>query len=100
MSKVENIYGDFAVAPKGSIPSIHMNHLMGFSVGRRPDGQPAGMDLQFQSQGQIHSVTIPLLEAMALLSMLKSFQLNEDLPFPEDPRDPNWTASQYVKKKP
>lgn len=33
-----------------------------------------------------------------MLSFLKAFQLNEDLPFPEDPRDPNWRASDYKKK--
>lgn len=94
------VYGKFAVGPAGAVPSIHANEIMGFRVGRSPDGRPAGIDLQFRSQGQPHSVTIPILDALALLGMLKSMQLNEDLPFPEDPRDPNWKASDYVSKKP
>lgn len=100
MSDRVEVYGQFAVGPPGAVPSIHANEIMGFRVGRNPDGQPAGIDLQFRSLGQPHSVTIPMIQAVSLLAMLKSWQLNEDLPFPEDPRDASWTASQYVKKKP
>jgi len=37
--------------------------------------------------------------AMWLLSCLKSMQLDLDAPFPDDPRDPNWRASDYKSKK-
>lgn len=34
-------------------------------------------------------LSMPLGDAMYLLSLLKSIQLTLDIPFPEDPRDPN-----------
>ena len=98
MSNQEQIYGQFAVGPPGSVPTMHADRMMGFRIGRTPDGQIAGIDLQFETKGQPQSLTIPILDALALLGMLKSMQLNEDMPFPEDPRDPNWKASDYKKK--
>lgn len=36
--------------------------------------------------------------AINLLAGLKAFQLEEDIPFPDDPRDAEWKASDYVPK--
>lgn len=99
MSKPVDIYGEFVVGPPGSVPSVHMDEFMGFRVGRSSEGRIAGVDLHFRSRGQVQSLTIPMPQAMAMLAYLKSLQLNEDVPFPEDPRDPTWTASQYKSKK-
>lgn len=91
------VYGEVVLGPVGSIPTLHADRMMGLRVGR-VDGHLAGVEVQFVANGQPHALTIPILEAMAMLSFLKAFQLNEDLPFPEDPRDPNWRASDYKKK--
>lgn len=96
MAQKIDIYGQ-VVLPAEQVPSRHVDRMSGFRVGRR-DGAPAGLELHFVSEGQPQRLTIPILEAMFLLSVLKAFQLNEDLPFPEDPRDASWTASQYRPK--
>lgn len=46
--------------------------------------------VQFEDQnGQLCEIAIKLGDAMYLLSLLKSIQLNLDIPFPDDPRDPD-----------
>ena len=100
MSDRVEVYGQVAVYGDGVIPTAHVDQIHGLRVGRRPDGEPAGIELQFDVGDKRQHLTIPTIEAIALLAYLKAFQLNEDLPFPEDPRDATWTAAQYVKKKP
>lgn len=95
MVEKAGFYGEFQFG--GAPPRSHVDRIRGFRVGRGPDQKPAGIDLQYESEGQLRSLTIPILQALALLAQLKSFQLNEDLPFPEDPRDPNWKASDYKR---
>lgn len=92
-------YGTVAGYAPGVIPTDHVDRIHGLRVARTPDGQLAGVELQFDTPEKRKHMTIPLMEALALLSFLKSFQLEEDLPFPEDPRDPNWRASDYKSKR-
>ncbi|WP_309772297.1 hypothetical protein [Agrobacterium larrymoorei] len=40
------------------------------------------------ADGGLHEISMDLPNAMYLLSLLKSIQLNLDIPFPDDPRDP------------
>ena len=58
-----------------------------------------GLSIEFDANGMLHSLTMDIDNAMYLLAILKGFQLDEDIPFPDDPRDPTWTADQYVSKK-
>ena len=39
--------------------------------------------------GRLCEITMKLGDALYLLSILKGIQLNLDIPFPDDPRDPN-----------
>lgn len=83
------VYGDVLV---GAIPSVHADHIRGFRVGRGPAGEALGIELQYERGGNPKNITIALTDAIALLALLKCFQLNEALPFPDDPRDPTWRA--------
>ncbi|MEJ6790482.1 hypothetical protein BrevBR_13105 [Brevundimonas sp. BR2-1] len=98
MSDRVEVYGTVSIYEPGVIPTDHVDRIHGLRVGRSPDGQPQGIEVQFDSGDHRKHLTIPKMEALALLSFLKAFQLNEDLPFPEDPRNPNWKASDYKKK--
>lgn len=50
--------------------------------------QAVGIQYKDKS-GQLHQLNMPMGDAMYLLSILKATQLNLDIPFPDDPRDPN-----------
>jgi hypothetical protein len=93
------VYGTVAGYAPGVIPTDHVDQIHGLRVGRSPDGRPVGIELQFDTETERRHMTIPLMQALALLSFLKSFQLEEDLPFPEDPRDPNWRAADYKSNR-
>ena len=92
-----DIYGEVIVGSP-PLPTQHVSRIHGFRVGR-VEGKPAGIDLHFEAGGKDQSMTIPLPDALFLLSTLKSFQLDEDLPFPEDPRDHTWKASAYKSNR-
>lgn len=48
------------------------------------------VNIQYKdSEGRIHELTMKLGDALYLLSILKAMQLNLDIPFPDDPRDPD-----------
>lgn len=48
------------------------------------------VNIQYEDdKGRIHEVTMKLGDALYLLSILKAMQLNLDIPFPDDPRDPD-----------
>lgn len=48
------------------------------------------VNIQYEDdKGRIHEITMKLGDALYLLSILKAMQLNLDIPFPDDPRDPN-----------
>lgn len=55
--------------------------------------QSNAISLQFEDDGSVlHQLDMSLGNAMYLLSLLKSIQLSQDIPFPDDPRDPNAIA--------
>lgn len=65
-----------------------VDEMMGLIISS--NHQAVGM--QYKSKlGQWHQLDMPLGDAMYLLSLLKGIQLNLDIPFPDDPRDPNAT---------
>lgn len=50
------------------------------------------VSIQYKDKsGQWHQLDMALGSAMYLLSIMKATQLNLDIPFPDDPRDPNAT---------
>ncbi len=50
----------------------------------------AGLHIQYEDKGgHWYELSMPFLDGMYLLSLLKSLQLNIDFPFPDDPRDPS-----------
>lgn len=60
--------------------------IMGILV----DTQMSCINVQYaDANKEIHEISMDLPNAMYLLSLLKSVQLNLDIPFPDDPRDPH-----------
>ena len=48
------------------------------------------VNIQYDDEkGTIHELTMQLDDALYLLSILKAMQLDLDIPFPDDPRDPD-----------
>ncbi|REC53006.1 hypothetical protein DRV84_15170 [Rhodosalinus sediminis] len=48
------------------------------------------VNIQYDDEhGRTHELTMRLDDALYLLSILKAMQLNLDIPFPDDPRDPD-----------
>lgn len=91
-------YGEWALSSP-PIPPARVDRILGVRVKVGPDGRPAQVDLQYKStQGPVQQVAMGLGDALFLLSTLKSMQLDFDLPFPDDPRDPNQRAADFSKK--
>ena len=73
-----------ANSPINILPAV--GEMMGASINY--GHQAVGVQYKDKS-GQLHQLNMPLGDAMYLLSILKATQLNMDIPFPDDPRDPN-----------
>lgn len=80
--------------PEPENASSHINilpvvgEMMGASINYGHDA----VGIQYKDRsGQWHQLDMALGDAMYLLSILKGMQLNLDIPFPDDPRDPNAT---------
>lgn len=86
---MSSIYGEFAVGEPGAIPVISGGHILGSRVRSAPNGDPIGLDVQWrEAGGRIVQLELPWIQAMFLLSLLRSHQLDTGLPFPDDPRAP------------
>jgi hypothetical protein len=73
-------------SPVNILPAV--GKMMGALIGY---GHEA-VGIQYKDKsGQWHQLDMALGDAMYLLSILKGMQLNLDVPFPDDPRDPNAT---------
>lgn len=73
-----------AKSPINILPAV--GEMMGAAISH---GHEA-VSFQYKDKaGKWHQVDMPLGDAMYLLSILKGMQLNLDIPFPDDPRDPN-----------
>jgi hypothetical protein len=81
------IYGDFAVSVS-PLPVEGADRILGVQLSRDPQGRPDFVTVQYQSaEGQpFRSVRMDYVNALFLLSCLKSMQLDEGTPFPDDPR--------------
>ena len=85
-----SIYGEFVVSLSsgGDRPS-NADRIRGARLCLDPQGRPEWVDLQFASAdggSQLREVRMAFVEALFLLSLLKSIQLDSGTPFPDDPR--------------
>lgn len=88
------LYGEWHQAIGFNHPREHAGHILGAHVSMNASGQPAAVEIQWKAAqtGKVHEMQMDWLNAMALLSFLKSMQLDSGHPFPNDPRNPNWRA--------
>lgn len=95
-----DIWGKIVVGESGAVRSLVADHITGVRLLRDNAGKPAAVGVQWiQDDGQPTGLTMDFGNGMWLLSCLKCMQLDLDAPFPDDPRDPNWRASDYKPKK-
>lgn len=94
MAKKDDIYGTLHIGTPGTIETVLADRIHGARI-LRQDGEFVGVEVQFQSAKNVLGLAIPKLDALFLLSLLKSIQLDEEVPFPDDPRDPNWRAGDH-----
>lgn len=95
-----DVWGNIILGDKGAVRSLAADHITGVRLLRDNHGKPAAVGIQWmQDDGEPTGLTIDFANAMFLLSCLKSMQLDLDAPFPDDPRDPNWRASDYKPKR-
>lgn len=81
------IRGDFVFGPDVAFEKVSGGAILGTRVRFGTDNRPAWIDLQWRdAAGAIHQVEFAFIEALALLSFLKSHQLDAGVPFPDDPR--------------
>lgn len=99
MKREPDVYGRVLVGEPGAVKALGADHVIGVRVARNSEGRPAAVGIQWMGDdGDLTGLTVDLPNAMWLLSCLKSMQLDLELPFPDDPRDPTWKASDYKKK--
>lgn len=90
MPQQGKIYGEWEV----STPPIEVeiaDYVLGARIDFDPQDRPA-IELQWRSSDGTHQVRMDRGNALMVLSLLKSIQLDQGWPFPLDPRDPNWRA--------
>lgn len=80
------IYGEWFT----SLPPLaakHADRILGARVSHDQQGRPEWVDIQWQGSGELYEqVQMDFVNAMFLLSVLKSMQLDSGIPFPDDPR--------------
>ena len=87
MEKAE-IWGSFLVgtSPVPQLPAV--GHILGVQLQRDDRDQPSQIHVQYESSDGHYQLSMPFLDGMFLLSLLKAIQLDTDTPFPDDPRAP------------
>jgi len=99
MEREPDIWGAVRIGERGAVTSLIADRMLGVRLGRDSSGQPAAVGIQWLDENQQPAgLTMSFLDAIALLANLKAMQLDLDAPFPDDPRDPNWKASDYKKR--
>jgi hypothetical protein len=91
MTDIRTIYGEWAFASEPTIPLTNADRMLGARISFDLKNRPEWVDIQFQTaDGQgIQEIRMDFVNAMFLLSCLKSMQLDSGLPFPDDPRAPS-----------
>lgn len=96
----ERIYGEWVVGIT-NMPVAGADHILGARITTDQKGRPEWVEVQYRTADAPNGVAqmrLDWLNALFLLSLLKSIQLDSGLPFPDDPRDPNWRAGDHMKK--
>lgn len=85
--KNDKVYGEWIIC-EPPIDPISADHILGVHILHDKSGRPDQVEISWQSAGAepFQTVRMDYLNALALLSMLKSMQLDEGTPFPDDPR--------------
>lgn len=83
-------YGEWAVTVP-PIPVLNADRILGVHISHDNQQRPDFVTVQYQTAdgSGIQSVRMDFVNSMFLLSCLKSLQLDEGVPFPDDPRAPN-----------
>ena len=86
----DRIYGEWAISNQ-PLPSMGADHILGARVLHDRDGRPDRVEIQWKTaDGDVlQQVHMDFVNAMFLLSVLKSAQLDSGYPFPDDPRAPS-----------
>lgn len=88
MKETTKIYGEFAFSVP-PVPHEHADQILGCQLVSDSKGRPDEVRLQYQTAepGIFREVRMDYLQALFLLSCLKSIQLDSGTPFPDDPRE-------------
>ena len=82
---MEKLYGEWLVGAAGRLSRA--DHIRGARVVSDGKGRPAWVVVQYQEAGSAPvEVEMDFPNALFLLSLLKSLQLDSGVPFPDDPR--------------
>ncbi len=87
--KKQSLYENWMVSAGGKFPSHHVGHIPGCRVTTDSQGKPAKWEVQYQQHPDspdVEQFSMDPGNALFLLSLLKSFQLDFDIDFPDDPR--------------
>lgn len=78
-------YGD-VFATNHAVEETDVGHISGGLLRYGPSHEPVAFEIHAGGPSQPQKVRLSFGDAMFLLSMLKSIQLDLGIPFPEDPR--------------
>lgn len=83
-------YGEWAITSP-PIPVSNADRILGVHIAHDKQRRPDFVTVQYQTADGcgVDSVRMDYLNALFLLSCLKSMQLDEGTPFPDDPRAPS-----------
>ena len=84
-------YGTFAVASDGPLPGAlpDADHILGLRVVFDSRNRAEAIEVQYRTAEEPHPIRqfrMDFPNALFLLSLLKSMQLDAGIPFPDDPR--------------
>ncbi len=85
----DQIYGEWFMSTPPVKPK-HADRILGARILHDAEGRPEWVDLQYHSSddGRFHQIQMDFVNAVFVLSCLKSMQLDSGIPFPDDPRAP------------
>ncbi|WP_156439130.1 MULTISPECIES: hypothetical protein [Sphingomonadales] len=84
MSEKARMYGEFATGPM--VRSEVADHILGALVELDSQRRPDQVAIQYRTTDGFREVRMDFVQALFLLSTLKSIQLDTGVPFPDDPR--------------
>lgn len=82
----DKVWGDFTISNR-PIPRVpDADHILGARVLYDIHGKPDAVHFQYMSTDGLQELRMNFGNAMFLLSLVKSIQLDTGTPFPDDPR--------------